>query len=536
MIQPGLERVARLLGAFNQRWWAVHIAGTNGKGTTSVYISGMLETYNDSNYRKRTGAAPLRTGRFTSPHLIKPSDSIQLPKQVFDKELLRVRDYRHDNPQPSFQERKKSLWQTNIRFGIGASEFEILTAIAFHMFQHEGVHVGVVEAGMGGRLDATNVIGQPLVDVHGAPRPREMDRRGQVRLVSVLTKIGLDHQDFLGSTLSAVAEEKAGIIHQGVPVVSDSSQDTAAQAVISQKARGMSAQEVQLSSILPLIQLTELDRFKRTLPISELQACIIDRLYQGSASPDVEKAVASMLARSGTDASLDEVPKHVKQNTSVAFRAAWTSLYRMGRIPMLGMPDVEGGKLPLDYPSAQEDLTSLAYDMLSVPQKTVFPGRQQRLILRTSADTEQEALLDGAHNAQSAEVLAIAVEKLRAKDMVTNPERKGAATYVIAASNSKDVTTILKPLLKPGDSVFAVRFGAVEDMPWVKAMAPEAILQAASAVVEDPNSLYLRSCDSDMVGALAEACQKADGGVMVVAGSLYLAGKVLELCGETSGL
>ncbi|GAB7365221.1 hypothetical protein MBLNU230_g6307t1 [Neophaeotheca triangularis] len=516
-IQPGLQRISNLLalGSSPHRWKAIHVAGTNGKGSTSVYISGMLEAYNASQYRKATGAELLSCGRFTSPHLVKPRDSIQVSSR------RRARKRFKGGP---FGALRHELRTANAKHDIGASEFELLTALAFRMFWAANIDIGVVEAGLGGRLDATNVLGRmpwqsPRSDgsnFHGL---------GDTRLVSVFTKIGLDHQDFLGSTLSEVAGEKAGIIGQGVPVVSDMSQDHEAQAAISNKAREMSSKEVQLSDILPLTEIADLGLLKRTLPTSELHNCIVQHLYQESTSAEVEENLTTMLASDRAD----DVPEHVKQNTSVAFRATWTALHRYGRLPMLGF-DPKSQEGPADYASAQKDLTGLVRDMLSVPEKTVFPGRQQRLAIRTTKDTDQEALLDGAHNAQSAEVLGIAVNKLRATDMTTNPDKNGAVTYVLAASDSKDVTSILKPLVKPGDSVFAVRFGAVEGMPWVKAKDPKAILEAASTIVDGANTLHLQDCEDDIVGAMAQACERADGGTLVVAGSLYLVGQVLSLC------
>ncbi|GFF25287.1 probable dihydrofolate synthetase [Aspergillus lentulus] len=175
MIELGLGRISRLLQQTPLSWKAIHIAGTNGKGSISAYLSHMLT------------AGGVRCGRFTSPHLIDRWDCITIGESVVQESLFR-----------QIEERVRLRDQS---LGIGASEFELLTATAFEIFNHEHVEVGVVEVGMGGRLDATNV----LSDV----------------LVSVIAKIGLDHQAFLGDTLELITREKAGILKPGIPCVVD---------------------------------------------------------------------------------------------------------------------------------------------------------------------------------------------------------------------------------------------------------------------------------------------------------------------------
>ncbi|KAJ5665721.1 uncharacterized protein N7477_008169 [Penicillium maclennaniae] len=150
MIELGLSRVSSLLQQSSLTWKAIHIAGTNGKGSISAYLSHLLSNEG------------VRCGRFTSPHLIDRWDCITVGERVVQESLFR-----------QIEDQVKLRDQ---RLGIGASEFELLTATAFEIFNHEKVEVGVIEVGMGGRLDATNI----LSDV----------------LVSVIAKIGMDHQAF----------------------------------------------------------------------------------------------------------------------------------------------------------------------------------------------------------------------------------------------------------------------------------------------------------------------------------------------------
>lgn len=171
--KPGLERVeefCRLLGNPHNDYHTIHIAGTNGKGSTSHMLASVLQQ------------AGYRVGLFTSPHLKDFRERVRVDgKMTSEQEVV------------GFVERNMPEIKR-----LGLSFFEITAAMAFEHFALQDVEVAVIETGLGGRLDATNII---------------------TPLVSVITNIGLDHTDLLGSTLQAVAAEKAGIIKRGVPVV-----------------------------------------------------------------------------------------------------------------------------------------------------------------------------------------------------------------------------------------------------------------------------------------------------------------------------
>ncbi|KAJ5095297.1 hypothetical protein N7532_007588 [Penicillium argentinense] len=193
MIELGLGRVSRLLQQSPLTWKAIHVAGTNGKGSISAYLSHLLSSDG------------VRCGRFTSPHLIDRWDCITIGERVVQESLFR-----------QIEDQVKLRDQT---LGIGASEFELLTATAFEIFNHEQVEVGVVEVGMGGRLDATNILDNVLI--------------------SVIAKIGMDHQAFLGSTIEEIAAEKAGILKSGVPCVVDNTNETAVIETITKRANDL---------------------------------------------------------------------------------------------------------------------------------------------------------------------------------------------------------------------------------------------------------------------------------------------------------
>ena len=175
----GLERMVKLLalrGNPHLKLKVIHIGGTNGKGSTIAFLKNMLVKMG------------LRVGVFNSPYLIHYTDQIVINEESIPEarlETLMV-DYR-------------SLFEGEHAHDLqGTTEFEIITAIAYDYFASERVDVAIMEVGMGGLLDSTNVC-QPIL--------------------TGITTIGLDHVALLGDSLESIAEQKAGIIKQGVPLV-----------------------------------------------------------------------------------------------------------------------------------------------------------------------------------------------------------------------------------------------------------------------------------------------------------------------------
>ena len=179
-IKPGLERTEAILaqlGSPHERLTAIHVAGTNGKGSVVATAEALL-------------AAPGRKiGRYTSPHLIDFRERITVDGQpIPEKAVL------------EFLEKWIPVAEET-----GATFFELTTALAFDWFARQEVDIAVIETGLGGRLDSTNVL---------------------TPAVATVTSIGLDHTDLLGDTLEAIAREKAGIFKRRVPaVIGESSPD-----------------------------------------------------------------------------------------------------------------------------------------------------------------------------------------------------------------------------------------------------------------------------------------------------------------------
>ncbi|ELU61008.1 TPA: bifunctional folylpolyglutamate synthase/dihydrofolate synthase [Streptococcus pneumoniae] len=175
----GLERMVELLalrGNPHLKLKVIHIGGTNGKGSTITFLKNMLEKLG------------LRVGVFSSPYLIHYTDQISINGESIPEARLEalMTDYQ------SLIEGKSAA---NLQ---GTTEFEIITAIAYDYFASEQVDVAIMEVGMGGLLDSTNVC-QPIL--------------------TGITTIGLDHVALLGDSLEAIAEQKAGIVKQGIPLV-----------------------------------------------------------------------------------------------------------------------------------------------------------------------------------------------------------------------------------------------------------------------------------------------------------------------------
>lgn len=190
-------RLCELLGNPQERLSFVHVAGSNGKGSTCAMVSAILQ------------ASGYKTGLYLSPFIEDYRDSMYINGEQISK--------------PSFASVISAAYCHAKRMseqGVHATEFEILTACAFLWFEQSGCDVVVLEAGMGGRLDATNIVTNTLV--------------------SVLTAITLDHTEYLGDTIEQITQEKCGIIKQNRITVSYPKQDIAALQIIESCTKGKS--------------------------------------------------------------------------------------------------------------------------------------------------------------------------------------------------------------------------------------------------------------------------------------------------------
>jgi dihydrofolate synthase/folylpolyglutamate synthase len=224
-LDPVMELLARL-GQPQQRYLTLHIGGTNGKGSTAAMAAAVLQ------------AAGYRVGLYTSPHLVDFRERIRVNGMpIAEEDVTAVTSRLREVAEPD----------------LALTFFEFTTGMAFQQFVDSGVEVAVVEVGMGGRFDATNVL---------------------TPLASVITNVALDHQAYLGDTVKAIAFEKAGIIKQGVPMVAGRLAPEAAEVI------GRVAKEWQA----PLFRLN-VDFRAEGDPVTEFQYEGLKAVYRGLSCP-----------------------------------------------------------------------------------------------------------------------------------------------------------------------------------------------------------------------------------------------------------
>ncbi len=200
--KPGLENIARLCDFFGnpqEGLRMIHIGGTNGKGSTSNMLASVLQ---ESGYK---------VGLYNSPHLVHFTERIKVNGEECSREFV------YD-----FIQKLRQL-PTDIR----PSFFEFTTVMAFEYFRQQQVDFAIIEVGLGGRLDSTNII-----------RP----------ILTAITNVALDHMDILGDTVEKIAEEKAGIIKNGVPIICGD-ENPSVQAIIREKAESMDAPFIGATTI-----------------------------------------------------------------------------------------------------------------------------------------------------------------------------------------------------------------------------------------------------------------------------------------------
>ena len=198
--KPGLQTTEALdehYGHPHRQYRTIHVAGTNGKGSVCHTLAAILQ------------AQGYRVGLYTSPHLVDFRERIRVNGKMISKK--RVVDFVEEFKNDKFKSQNSE---------VGFSFFELATALAFKYFEEQKVDFAVIEVGLGGRLDCTNII---------------------TPVLSVITNISFDHVQFLGDTLPKIASEKAGIIKAGVPVVIGEAGDSDVRAVFGNKAKEVGA-------------------------------------------------------------------------------------------------------------------------------------------------------------------------------------------------------------------------------------------------------------------------------------------------------
>jgi len=347
-IKFGLDNISRLMSALDKphtSFLSVHVAGTNGKGSTSAIIASILKT------------AGFKVGLFTSPHIISFTERIRVNgEEITESEVVslteEIRTRIEDTPSLTLPPRGGGQgWGGEVK--LNPTFFEVVTAMALLYFKRKRVDIAVIEVGMGGRLDATNII---------TPE------------ISIITNISYDHKEFLGDTLKEIAHEKAGIIKKGVPVVA-SYQESEAMKVIEQKA-------IEKNSELYIYGRD----FSSVLKRNDSSGICFD--YSSGDSFTINDLVLPLAG------------EHQMQNASVAIKAATIVLNNIPYLPP-HPPLTKGGQ------EGGYDSSPVTHHFIRKGFEDVrWPGRLEII------KEDPPMLIDGAHNPAAAVALSKALKKI----------------------------------------------------------------------------------------------------------------------------
>jgi dihydrofolate synthase/folylpolyglutamate synthase len=410
-MNPGLARVHALLAAIGtpqRAFEVVLVAGTNGKGSTAKVLSACLR------------AAGRRTGLFISPHLQRfgeraTVDGVETSEAEMIEAITLVRPH---------AER------------LGATFFEVVTAVCALVFKRAGVKVAVMEVGLGGRLDATNAF-EPVL--------------------SIITGVALDHMAVLGDDVATIAVEKAGVMRQGVPALT--------------AATGSALRAIEDESLRIGAPLSVLGR--------DLHVRVVRSSWDG-----LELAMTGLS---------DDIDAELRVTTPL-----------VGRHQADNVALACAGAIAMHVPRAA---------VLAAVKVTGWPGRLERLPYRG-----RYVVLDGAHNSQAAEALADAMAELAPTCEV----------LVLGTSADKDHDGLLGPLVSVARTVVVTR-SALSPRATEPSRLADLVREAVVGDGREPRADGVITTRGP-AEALATALELAPvGGMIVVAGSLFLVGEVRTL-------
>jgi dihydrofolate synthase/folylpolyglutamate synthase len=403
-----MEALAAKLGNPERTYGVIHVAGTNGKGSVCAMIESVLR------------AAGLRTGLYTSPHLVDFNERI----------CVNGRSIGDDDLGALVEEVDRLVAETDREAGREVTFFECSTAIAMQHFRRQGVQVAILETGMGGRLDATNIV---------------------LPLVSVITRVSLEHTVYLGPDIESIAAEKGGIIKPKRPVVCGRTDERA---------------------------------------LSVLRGIAVERGAPFIAAD--EQVTVEVVSRS-------------LSGQKVRIETAGGS-YGAIQIPLLGAYQVENVVTAVAALEVLGDAAGVKLSESAVRkglESTRWPGRLQVW------SQDPPVLLDSGHNPGAAEALAASLKQMFKRKPIG---------LVFGLCTDKDAGGFLRALAPSVKRAWAVPLQTERS-------APVADLLATAQAVG------MSATGGELAGALGEARQWAreSGGVVVVAGSLFLVGEVLAM-------
>jgi folylpolyglutamate synthase/dihydrofolate synthase len=444
----GLDRIYRLLDYLDkpqEKLSVIHVAGTNGKGSVCAYMTSVLLQ------------AGYKVGRFNSPHLIAPHDSVQINGNAVDSEL--------------FETASKFVTTVSNNNNVGASSFEILVGAALWLFVKEqethGLDFVVLEVGLGGLLDATNVFTSPVM--------------------TVITSIGMDHMGVLGNTIEEIACAKAGIMKKGCPVVIAPQAEVKAETTLIDCACAL---EISCVVMVPGIAAVETvthradggDRLTTGQRI-HLQHNPKDRT-KGTVLPSVD--VDYMVALHGD---------YQRENSATAVMALeWLT---------------HTGVIKLTKDSLQKGMAN-----------TRWPGRLDWVNTDSlSTDSSDKLsfpklLVDGAHNPPAC------LELRRYVNQTLHYHQLRRTIWIIGVTTGKSLNDMLPTLVQNDDLILTVPFSQPEGMPWIHCVDPVALAQHADYAENQKEALPQVSLQDALVSV--SSLYRPDTDLVVLCGSLYL--------------
>ena len=509
-----------------------HIAGTNGKGSVSALISTILQSSSSSS----PSSPSLKVGRYNSPHLVSIYDCITI-----DNIPISPASYNAAHAEVTEKDREK---------GTKLSSFEILTLTALRVFEREQVDVAVVEVGMGGRLDATNIIPDDSI------------------LVSALTAVDLDHQSFLGDTVDKIAFEKAGIARKKRPFVLGFQNPAHAQQVVASVTKVVD----EVGAVLvPAITVLKRD-WDTTVDGPPPESFSLFSSSSPQTPPPQPVKISLPCFSSPLQALLPLYGTHQLDNLGTAL----TVINALLTDPSCEEKLVRNSSAHGSTSVSLKDIITLESVARGI-KETKWPGRLSfhTVHLPTSPSTPNEAspppflvLADGAHNPASAKTLGDYITHLLHQTIISTKEspnyhqtrRKKPIcinfniTYILSLSHSPPKTPLqtLSPLFPLGipkfddiavsitTSVGLLRFTPPEGMPWIKCVPPTEVEAVVKGLIPDADVWVVPDADEEKSeNALEKALRWAAGkrkeneedgvvdheqqaNLVVLAGSLYL--------------
>ncbi|KAI8332142.1 Mur ligase [Chlamydoabsidia padenii] len=424
----GLDRIYKLLehlGNPHEKLSVIHVAGTNGKGSVCAYITRVLLQ------------AGYKVGRFNSPHLIAPHDSVQINGDAVNANL--------------FEESSQAVITINNNHHVGASSFEILVGTALSLFvkhqESQGLDFVVVEVGLGGLLDATNVFPSPVM--------------------TVITSIGMDHMGVLGNSIGEIAGAKAGIMKKGCPVV------------IAPQAE-------------PMAETTLVD-CARALDIS----CVV--MVPGSAT----NQLGGDHLTGGQQIHLEHTPKDITKGTALPLINVDYTVALQGDYQR---ENSATAVMALEW-MTHLGLVTVSKDILQKGMaNTRWPGRLDWIdtTLVSTTTTFPRLLVDGAHNPPACRELR------RYVNQVLDRHRLDRVIWIIGVTTGKSLNDMLPTLIRDNDVILTVPFSQPEGMPWIQCVDPVTLAQHADYAENQKQALPQVSLQDALLAASSLYHQETD--------------------------